>query len=86
MMADIAFMEHVTHGWDIANATGQDATISDDLVTEVTGVVTPMDHMLRMPGFCGPAVGCPTMPRRRTGSSPSWDASPNLGGVRCSSM
>ena len=59
MMAGIAFMEHVTHAWDIAKATGQDATIPDDLVTEVTGVVTPMDQMLRMPGVCGPAVGVP---------------------------
>jgi uncharacterized protein (TIGR03086 family) len=59
MMASIAFMEHVTHGWDIAKATGQDTTIPDGLVTEVTGVVTPMDQMLRMPGVCGPAVDVP---------------------------
>lgn len=59
MMASIAFMEHVTHGWDIAKATGQDTTIPAELVAECTEVVTPMDAMLRMPGVCGPAVSVP---------------------------
>ena len=55
-MATIAFMEHLTHGWDIAKATGQDATMPSDLVPECMDVVTAMDDMLRMPGVCGPAV------------------------------
>lgn len=59
VMAGIAFMEHVTHGWDIAKATGQDATIPDDLADECTEVVTPMDQMLRMPGVCGPKIDVP---------------------------
>jgi uncharacterized protein (TIGR03086 family) len=56
MMAGIAFMEHLTHGWDVANATGQDTTLPADLVSECMELVTPMDAMLRMPGVCGPAV------------------------------
>ena len=59
MMASIAFVEHVTHGWDLAKATGQDTTIPEDLLTEATEVVTPMDAMWRMPGVCGPKVEVP---------------------------
>jgi uncharacterized protein (TIGR03086 family) len=56
MMAGIAFMEHLTHAWDLAKATGQDTTLPSDLVAECTQLVTPMDAMLRTPGVCGPAV------------------------------
>ena len=59
MMADIAFMEHLIHGWDVAKATGQDTSLPADLVAECTQVVTPMDAMMRMPGVCGPAVAVP---------------------------
>jgi len=59
MMATIAFVEHVTHGWDLAKATGQDTTIPDNLLTEAVEVVTPMDAMWRMPGVCGPKVEVP---------------------------
>ncbi len=56
MMAAIAFMEHVTHAWDVRKATGQPTELPEDLVSEVLEVVTPMDAMLRMPGVCGPPV------------------------------
>src|SRR5262249_20179830 len=59
MMAQIAFMEHLTHAWDVAKATGQDTTLPPALVTECMEVVTPMEAMLRMPGVCGPAVSVP---------------------------
>jgi uncharacterized protein (TIGR03086 family) len=59
MMAGIAFMEHVTHAWDVAKATGQDTTLPTELAQECLDVVTPMDAMLRMPGVCGPAVAVP---------------------------
>jgi uncharacterized protein (TIGR03086 family) len=59
VMASIAFMEHLTHGWDVAKATGQDPTIPAELVTECMDVVVPMDAMLRMPGVCGPALNVP---------------------------
>jgi uncharacterized protein (TIGR03086 family) len=59
MMAGIAFMEHLTHAWDIRKATGQDTELPADLVKECTEVVTPMDQMLRMPGVCGAAIEPP---------------------------
>jgi uncharacterized protein (TIGR03086 family) len=59
MMAGIAFMEHLTHAWDVAKATGQDTTLPADLVAECVQVVTPMDAMLRGPGVCGPALTVP---------------------------
>jgi uncharacterized protein (TIGR03086 family) len=60
MMASIAFVEHVTHGWDLAKATGQDTTIPEALLNESLAVVTPMDAMWRMPGVCGPKVDVPS--------------------------
>jgi uncharacterized protein (TIGR03086 family) len=59
MMAGIAFMEHLTHAWDVAKATGQDTDLPDELVQECLDVVTPMDAMLRMPGVCGPKIDVP---------------------------
>jgi uncharacterized protein (TIGR03086 family) len=59
MMATILFMEHLTHGWDVAKATGLDTTMPADLVAECMGLAVPMDEMLRMPGVCGPAVSVP---------------------------
>lgn len=59
VMAAIAFMEHVVHGWDLAKATGQDTTVPPDLVTECMETVVPMDAMLRNPGVCGPALDVP---------------------------
>jgi uncharacterized protein (TIGR03086 family) len=56
MMAGIAFMEHLTHAWDLAQATGQEPTLPAELVKECAETVAPMDAMLRMPGVCGPAV------------------------------
>ena len=59
MLATILFMEHLTHGWDVAKATGQGTTMPGDLVAECMELAMPMDEMLRMPGVCGPAVGVP---------------------------
>jgi uncharacterized protein (TIGR03086 family) len=59
MMATIVFMEHLTHGWDVAKATGQDTTMPGDLVAECMELALPMDEMLRTPGVCGPAVTVP---------------------------
>ena len=59
MMATIVFMEHLTHGWDVAKATGQDTTMPGDLVAECMELAVPMNEMLRMPGVCGPAVSIP---------------------------
>jgi uncharacterized protein (TIGR03086 family) len=59
MMAGIAFMEHLTHAWDIRKATGQPTEMPDDVVKECLELVQPMDQMLRMPGVCGPPVEVP---------------------------
>jgi uncharacterized protein (TIGR03086 family) len=59
MMAGIAFMEHLTHAWDVRKATGQETELPADLVKECMELVQPMDAMLRMPGVCGPAVEPP---------------------------
>ena len=55
-VAGIAFMEQLIHSWDIAKATGQDATLPEDLATECLEAFTPMDAMLRGPGVFGPKV------------------------------
>jgi uncharacterized protein (TIGR03086 family) len=59
LMANIAFMEHLTHGWDVAKATAQDTTIPAELVVECTEAATAIGDMLRMPGVCGPPVDVP---------------------------
>jgi uncharacterized protein (TIGR03086 family) len=59
MMAGIAFMEHLTHAWDVRKATGQPADLPEDVVKECLELIRPMDAMLRMPGVCGPAVAVP---------------------------
>ena len=59
VMGNIAFMEHLTHGWDVAKATGQDTTMPTDLVSECMEMVVPMDAMLRTPGVCGPPQSVP---------------------------
>jgi uncharacterized protein (TIGR03086 family) len=58
-MAGVAFMEHLTHGWDVARATGQDDTIPPDLLEECMAVATAAGDLLRMPGVCGPPVPVP---------------------------
>lgn len=59
MMMGIAFVEHVTHGWDIAKATGQDTTIPDNLIAECRRIVEPTEQMWRMNNVLGPAVDVP---------------------------
>jgi uncharacterized protein (TIGR03086 family) len=59
LMASIAFMEHLTHGWDVAQATGQDTTIPADLVEPCMHAAMAVGDTLRMPGVCGPAVAVP---------------------------
>ena len=59
MMATIAYVEHLTHAWDLAKATGQETELPEDLVTDAYAVVEPMDAMWRMPGVCGPKVDVP---------------------------
>jgi uncharacterized protein (TIGR03086 family) len=58
-MANVAFVEHLTHGWDVAKASAQDTTLPVDLVDESMEAATAMGDMLRMPGVCGPPVDVP---------------------------
>jgi uncharacterized protein (TIGR03086 family) len=59
LMANVAFVEHLTHGWDVAKASAQDTTLPVDLVDESMEAATAMGDMLRMPGVCGPPVDVP---------------------------
>lgn len=59
MMAGIAFMEHLLHGWDLAKATGQDSTLPEELAKTCLEQLRPMGEMWRMPGVFGPEVQCP---------------------------
>jgi uncharacterized protein (TIGR03086 family) len=56
MMAGIAFMEHLTHTWDVRKATGQQTELPADVVQECREVVERMGPMLRLPGVCGDEV------------------------------
>jgi uncharacterized protein (TIGR03086 family) len=56
-MGTITFLENLTHGWDLAKATGQDTTLPSDLVSEAMALAVPMDDLLRTPGVCAAAVG-----------------------------
>ena len=44
------------HGWDLAKATGLDATIRPDEVVKVRDAVAGFGDALRQSGVCGPAI------------------------------
>ncbi len=47
------FIDVLIHGWDLATATGQDATLDPDLAAECWTVVEPQLDMLRGSGMFG---------------------------------
>ena len=47
------------HTWDLAKATGQDASIDADYAAEMYEGMLPMDDMLRQSGHFGPRVEVP---------------------------
>lgn len=54
------FMDNLVHTWDLANATGQDATLDPELVAACTAMFFPaMPEMGRAGGLIGPAVEVP---------------------------
>lgn len=54
------FMDNLVHTWDLATATGQDATLDADLVAACTAMFFPtMPEMGRAGGLIGPAVEVP---------------------------
>jgi uncharacterized protein (TIGR03086 family) len=58
------FVDVLIHGWDLAAATGQDATLDAGLVDACTLILEPQVEAFRAAGAIGPAV--PTAP----GASP----------------
>lgn len=57
------FMDQLIHTWDLATATGQDATLDADLVAACTTLLTTflagMPEIGRSTGLVGPAVAVP---------------------------
>jgi uncharacterized protein (TIGR03086 family) len=54
------FMDQLIHTWDLATATGQDATLDPELVAACTTMFLPdMPEMGRSGGLVGPAVEVP---------------------------
>jgi uncharacterized protein (TIGR03086 family) len=49
----------VVHGWDLARATGQDATIDPAHVERIWTAAQGLGENLRRPGVCGPEVPVP---------------------------
>jgi len=45
------------HGWDLAKATGQDATIDPELVDAIAAIIAPQIDMLAGSGMFGTTVG-----------------------------
>src|SRR4051812_28657066 len=50
------FLDVLVHGWDLATATGQDATLDPDLVRACLDVVEPQLSMLQASGAFGPSI------------------------------
>jgi uncharacterized protein (TIGR03086 family) len=53
------FLDVLVHGWDLAVATGQDATLDPALVQACAEVVAPQAEMLRGSGMFGDDVALP---------------------------
>jgi uncharacterized protein (TIGR03086 family) len=53
------FIDVLIHGWDLAQATGQDTTIDAGLVEACLAVVEPQAEMMRAGGAFGPRVETP---------------------------
>ncbi len=53
------FMDTVVHGWDLAKATGQDTTFSEEHAKLIHDAFAPNMDGLRQSGAFGPAVAVP---------------------------
>ena len=53
------FIDVLVHGWDLAVATGQDATLDPELVAGVEEVIAPQAELLRASGMFGSDVDVP---------------------------
>jgi uncharacterized protein (TIGR03086 family) len=48
--------DHLIHGWDLATATGQDATLDPELVSEVSAWFADREELYRAAGAIGPRL------------------------------
>lgn len=68
------------HTWDLARATGQDATLDQERCAEMLAGMEPLDEMLRQSGEYGPRVPVPDDADVQTrlvafiGRDPAWTA------------
>jgi len=70
--------DHLIHGWDLAVATGQDATLDPDLVAELASWFAEREELYRSAGVTGPRVAGGGDPQSDLlaafGRSPDWVA------------
>jgi len=60
------FLDVLIHGWDLARATGQDATLPADLVDACFEVVEPQQDLLAGSGMFGTVQSVPAAADRQT--------------------
>jgi uncharacterized protein (TIGR03086 family) len=53
------FMDVLIHGWDLAESTGQDTNLPDDLVEACWEVVAPQREVLEGSGMFGTELSVP---------------------------
>jgi uncharacterized protein (TIGR03086 family) len=70
--------DHLVHGWDLAKATGQDATLDPVLVADVSGWFADREELYRSVGAVGARVAEGTDPQSKliaaSGRDPGWSA------------
>jgi len=60
------FLDVLVHGWDLAQATGQDTTLDPDLVEACWAVVEPQREILEGSGMFGDNHDVPAGADRQT--------------------
>ena len=61
MLVGFMVIEQVTHGWDLARATGQEPSFGDELAEATLELACSYDdEAIRVPGMFGPAVAVPS--------------------------
>jgi uncharacterized protein (TIGR03086 family) len=73
--------DHLVHAWDLAKATGQDATLDAELVDELSGWFVEREEVYRSVGAIGARVAEPGDDAQSRlvvgfGRDPGWSATP----------